>query len=147
MAGPLWTEMMALVRHRSDTLVGREVPTSVGVYAWIRSGSPVYSGRAVGADGLRERIWKNHLAKGLDLSRSSFRRNVCASLGIADTSVTTIRPTRLTEEDVAPVNDWIRQCEVAWRVFDTGDRPADVEAAKRFEKALHLEWRPPLSRR
>ena len=104
-------------------------------------------GRAVGADGLRERIWKNHLAKGPDLSRSSFRRNVCASLGIADTSVTTIRPTRLTEEDVAPVNDWIRQCEVAWRVFDTGDRVADVEAAKRFEKALHLEWRPPLSRR
>ena len=139
--------MMALKRHRTDTLAGRDVPTSVGVYVWIRDGSPVYSGRAIGADGLRERIWRNHLAKSPDLSRSSFRRNVCALLGIADTSVTSIRPTRLTEEDVAPVNDWTRQCEVAWRVFDTGDRAADEKAAKRFEEDLHLEWRPPLSRR
>jgi hypothetical protein len=111
MAGPLWTQMMALERHRADRLVSHDVPKSVGVYVWMREGSPVYSGRAAGASGLHERIWRNHLGVGPDLSRSSFRRNVCAHLDIADTSMTKLRPTRMTAEDVAPVNEWIRQCE------------------------------------
>jgi hypothetical protein len=119
---------------------------AVGIYVWFRDGSPVYSGRAVGADGIRGRVWKNHLARGPDLSRSSFRRNVCEFLGIADTGVTTLRPTRLTPEDVAPVNDWIRQCEVAWREFVVDSRDENVEAVKAFERRLHQEWLPPLSK-
>ena len=54
------------------------------------------------------RIWKNHLKTGNDLSRSSFRRNVCEHLGLAPTSKTTIRPTLMTAADVEPVNQWIQ---------------------------------------
>jgi len=146
MPGLLWTEMKSLTRHHAATLTIHDVPTAVGVYVWFMDGSPVYSGRAVGANGLRDRVWKNHMAAGPDLSRSSFRRNVCEFLGIADTSITRLRPTKLTPEDVVPVNAWIRECEVAWREFDIGSRNADVEAAKTYELRLHREWLPPLSK-
>lgn len=120
---------------------GKDVPTGPGVYAWYHNGKAVYSGRALGGDGLHGRIWKNHLKTGNDLSRSSFRRNVCESLGIAPTSKTTVRPTLMTDADVAPVNRWIQECEVAWI-----ECPSAAEA-KALEKALHAEWMPPLSRR
>lgn len=81
------------------------------------------------------------MVRGPDLSRSSFRRNVCDHLGIADTTVTKARPTRLTADDVEPVNAWIRECEVAWVEFDT------VDEAKDFERKLLAEWMPQLSRR
>lgn len=117
------------------------MPKSFGVYTWYRGGKPIYSGRAIGAKGLHDRVCKNHLAKGPDLSRSSFRRNVCEHLGIAGTEVTTQRPTQLTEGDVEPVDGWILACEVAWIDFPT------VEEAKNFERRLLAEWMPPLSRR
>lgn len=136
-----WEQMNARPRRSGAELTSSEVPRSFGVYSWYREGRPVYAGRAVGAKGLYGRVWRNHLATGPDLSRSSFRRNVCDHLGIADTSVTRIRPTRLTAADVQPVNEWIRDCEVAWIEFDT------VEEAKAFEDRLLAEWMPPLSRR
>lgn len=111
------------------------------MYAWYRDGEPIYSGRALGGDGLQGRIWKNHLKTSADLSRSSFRRNVCEHLGIAPTTRTTIRPTILTSADVEPVNAWVRGCEVAWIECETS---AEAES---LEKALHAEWLPPLSRR
>jgi hypothetical protein len=101
----------------------------------------MYSGRALGGEGLRGRVWRNHMATGPDLSRSSFRRNVCEHLGIATTSVTAQRPTAMTPEQVAPVAEWIRGCQVAWIEFDS------EQEASEFEKALHAEWLPPLSRR
>lgn len=116
-------------------------PTSPGVYAWYRDGEPIYSGRAIGKTGLQGRIWGNHLKVGNDLSRSSFRRNVCDYLGIASTSTTALRPTRMTAEDIAPVNAWIRECSIAWIdfAFDAG--------AANFERTLHADWMPPLSKR
>lgn len=139
--GPEWHRMDGQPRRRATELERQDVPEVPGVYAWYRDGEAVYSGRAVGADGLRGRIWRYHLKTGNDLSRSSFRRNVCEYLGIAPTSRTTLRPTVMTEEDVAPVNAWIHECDVAWIECQTD------EEAVRLEKALHREWLPPLSRR
>lgn len=133
--------MNAQPRRVAADLAKDEVPTSPGVYAWYHTAEPVYSGRAIGKDGLQGRIWANHLKTGNDLSRSSFRRNVCEYLGIAPTSTTRLRPTVMTPEDVARVNAWIRECHVAWIEF-----AADTEASG-FEIALHAEWMPPLSKR
>jgi len=100
-----------------------------------RQGEPVYFGRALGGGGLQGRVWKNHLKTGNDLSRSSFRRNVCEHLGLAPTSRTAVRP--MTGADIEPVNRWIRECEVAWIEC----QPASEAMA--LEKALHAEWMPP----
>lgn len=137
----LWQRMNAQPRSAAASLKGKDVPKRPGVYAWYREGQAIYSGRALGADGLNGRIWKCHLKAGADLSRSSFRRNVCVELGIAPTSTTTIRPTLMTAADIEPVNRWIRECEVAWIECESS---AEAEAV---EKALHAEWLPPLSRR
>jgi len=139
--GPLWERMNEQPRLATTMLAASVVPKSVGVYAWYRDGEPIYAGRALGAKGLQQRVWSKHMATGPDLSRSSFRRNVCSYLGIADTSITKVRPTRLTAAQVEPVNAWIRECEIAWIVFDA------VEEAKNFERTLLDEWMPPLSRR
>lgn len=109
MTGPLWEQMLTLTRHNAASLTRSEIPTQVGVYVWLREDSPIYSGRAIGDQGIRGRVWDNHLKTGPDLSRSSFRRNVCEYLGIADTSITRQRPARLRPEDVEPVNAWIRE--------------------------------------
>jgi len=128
-------------RRAAASLTRNGIPTRAGVYAWYRDSEPVYSGRALGRDGLQGRIWKNHLKTSKDLSRSSFRRNVCEHLGIAPTSRTTVRPTLMTAADIEPVNRWIRECEVAWIECQSADEAEDLE------KALHAEWMPPLSRR
>lgn len=128
-------------RHAGGQLSRRDLPTGPGVYAWYRDGKPIYSGRAIGKGGLRERIWGNHLKTGPDLSRSSFRRNVCEHLGIAPTSKTTIRPTVMTAADVEPLNRWMSGREVAWIECDS---PGEAET---LERMLHAEWMPPLSRR
>lgn len=139
--GDLWQRMHAQPRRAAASLTGTDVPKRPGVYAWYRDDQPIYSGRALGVDGLHGRVWKNHLRTGTDLSRSSFRRNVCEHLGIAPTIKTTIRPTLMTAAELGPLNRWIRECEVAWIECETS---ADAEA---LEKALHAEWLPPLSRR
>jgi protein-disulfide isomerase-like protein with CxxC motif len=107
MAGHLWSRLNAVPRISATELTGGVIPQTPGVYAWYHKDKPIYAGRAVGAKGLRDRVWRDHMATGLDISRSSFRRNVCDHLGIANTSFTRARPTRLTQEDVEPVNMWI----------------------------------------
>ena len=97
MQGNLWQRMNNQPRRSAASIARNDVPAQPGVYAWYRDGVAVYSGRALGAEGLKGRIWGNHLKTGEDLSRSSFRRNVCEHLGIAPTSTTTIRPTVMTE--------------------------------------------------
>ena len=47
----------------------------------------------------------------------------------------------MTDDQVSVVNDWIRGCEVAWLTFET------VDEAKRFERELLGDWKPPLSKR
>lgn len=139
--GQKWKQMDTQVRRPAARLSRPDVPAEPGVYAWYRDGQAVYSGRAIGSDGLRGRVWKDHLNTKHDLSRSSFRRNVCEHLGVAPTSRTRLRPTDMTPDEVAPINVWIRECDVAWIEFTT-----DAAAAE-FEKALHAEWLPPLSKR
>ena len=139
--GNLWQRMDGQPRYAAASLLGKDVPTRPGVYAWYHDGQAVYSGRALGDDGLHGRIWKNHLRTGVDLSRSSFRRNVCEHLGIAPTSRTTIRPTVMTTSEIEPVNRWIRECDVTWIECATASE------AEALEKDLHAEWKPPLSKR
>lgn len=138
--GSLW----ALMRSQGDIDVAAfspaTVPAEPGVYAFFRGDDAVYVGRAVTAGGLRSRL-RTHTATGVDLSHSSFRRNVAEHLGVAPTSVTRIRPPRLTASDVEPVNDWIRGCTVRWLTAPS------VEAAKALEDDMKREWRPPLTKR
>jgi hypothetical protein len=135
----LWHRMHVQPRYAAASLIGKDIPTRPGVYAWYREGKAVYLGRAIGTNGLRGRVWENHLRTGADLSRSSFRRNVCEYLGIAPTSKTKVRPTLMTTADIEPVSRWIRACEVAWI-----ECQSTAEAVV-LEKALHAEWMPPLS--
>lgn len=139
--GPLWTAMNTRQRQPANELSRRDVPQAPGVDAWYHDDEPVYAGRALGTSGLRGRVWANHLATGADLSRSSFRRNVCEHLAIAPTSTTRIRPSVMKESEVAAVNEWVRSCEFAWTVCGTSDE------ASRLERELLAEWKPPLSRR
>lgn len=141
MTGPLWTQMLALPRHDPAALTSSDVPDQPGIYVWLRDGEPVYSGVAAGTGGLRGRVWRYHLKTGLDLSRSSFRRNVCEHLGIARTSRTRIRPTVMTVDEVEPVNAWVQACQVTWLVCESSEK------AKQFERDLHAEWLAPLSKR
>lgn len=140
MTGPLWTRMNAQPRRPVAGLRNAQIPSSPGVYAWYRNGAPVYAGVAAGGEGLHGRLGE-HLGAGNDLTRSSFRRNVCELLGIAPTTVSRIRPTVLTPAQVAPVNAWISVCEVAWLECSSPDE------ADGFEKALLREQKPPLNRR
>lgn len=139
--GPIWSLMDAQERRPARHLTATDVPTTPGVYAWYRGSGAIYAGRALGAGGLRGRVWTNHLATGLDLSRSSFRRNVCEHLGIAPTSVTRMRPSVMTSHQVGEVNQWIRDCEVAWIRCGSGPE------AKALERALLNEAIPSLSKR
>lgn len=139
--GRLWQRLNELPRHAAAQLSERDVPATPGVYAWYRDAEPVYSGRAVGRKGLRTRIWHEQLKTGSDLSHSSFRRDVCAHLGVAPTIRTKIRPTVMTAVEIEVVNRWILGCEVAWIEC------ASPTEAERLEQLLHAEWMPSLSRR
>lgn len=140
--GTSWSTMDPQPRRGATAITGsRVVPSEPGVYAWYRDGDAVYLGRAIGEDGLRGRVWADHLRTGNDLSRSSFRRNVCDHLGIAPTSRTTIRPTLMTAADVEPINEWIRGCQIAWIECESDG------AASKLESAMKAEWKPPLTRR
>lgn len=140
-AGRLWMTMNSQPRRSASTLSKDRVPATPGVYAWYRDGEAIYVGRAVGAGGLRGRVWKEHLDTGNDLSRSSFRRNVCEHLGIAATSRTRLRPTVMETREVAQVNEWIRQCEVAWISCSS-----DGDAIELEDRMKH-EWKPLLTKR
>jgi len=136
--GPLWAQVSGAVKHDPRTLRRPDIPTTTGVYVFFRDGQPVYAGRAKGAKGLRDRLSK-HLAKNLDLSRSTFRASVASDqLGLSR-SVTRARPTVLTLDQVALVNDWISGCQLTWVECDS------VDATIAYEHALILEWRPPLN--
>ena len=82
-----------------------------------------------------------HLGVGLDLSRSSLRRNVAEHVLNIPTSVTRRRPSSMTLEQVATINAWIRDLEVTWI-----ELPTNAEAIA-FERELLREWMPPLSKR
>lgn len=139
--GEQWERLLVAPRSKAGALELTDLPTSPGVYAWFRDGEPVYAGRALTKGGIRTRVGRRHLDTGLDLSHSSFRRNVCEQLLGIPTGVSRRRPSVMTADQVAAVNEWIASCEVAWITFD------DPDEARAFERAVLAEWRPPLSKR
>ncbi|EAR26119.1 hypothetical protein A20C1_09569 [marine actinobacterium PHSC20C1] len=136
--GPLWTQVASAAKHDPRTTRRRDIPIAPGVYIWFKNGEPVYAGRAKGAKGLRDRL-SNHLAKTVDLSRSTFRASVASDLLGLSRAVTTARPSVLTLDQIALVNDWISGCQLAWVECES------VEATIAFEIALISERRPPLN--
>ena len=132
--------MTELPRVRAADIEIKSLPDGPGVYAWFRSEEPIYAGKASGSGGLRERLVK-HLGIGLDLSRSSLRRNVAEHILNVPTSQSRRRPSVMTSQQVSTINVWIRQLEVAWLEFPT---PAEAVV---FERELLGEWMPALSKR
>src|SRR5689334_20255326 len=96
---PAWMRMIELPRVAVPEIEVSSIPSGPGVYAWFRSCDPIYAGKASGAGGLRERLVE-HLGVGLDLSRSSLRRNVAEHLLSVPTSVSRQRPSALTADNV-----------------------------------------------
>ena len=139
-SGPAWKRIVELPRVPVPNIEVRSIPGRPGVYAWFRSGAAIYAGKASGRGGLRERLCK-HLGGGLDLSRSSLRRNVAEHLLNVPTSASRQRPSVMTSEQVSIINEWISGLEVTWLEFST---PAEAVA---FERELLREWMPPLSKR
>lgn len=135
-----WQRMIDLPRVQAGRLSLCSVPRLPGVYAWFHQGTAIYAGRAGGRGGLRARL-RTHLSHGMDLSRSSLRRNVADHLLGVPTSVTRQRPTVMSVDQVDRVNAWIRRLDVAWHELE------NAEAAKTYERRLLAEWLPPLSRR
>ena len=137
--GPAWARMLELPRVAVSEIEVRSIASGPGVYAWFRSSDPIYAGKASGAGGLRGRLSK-HLGVGLDLSRSSLRRNIAEHVLGVPTSVSRQRPSAMSAEQVSAVNGWIRELEVAWL-----ELPTSGEAIT-FERELLREWMPPLSK-
>lgn len=135
-----WADILARPRSRAADIVVADVPSAPGVHLWYHDSSPVYLGRAATRGGVRARL-RLHLGTGLDLSRSSFRRNVCDHLLGIPTAVTRQRPTVMRDVDVSRVNAWISASEVAWMTCES------PEEDKRTEAALLTSWKPPLNRR
>ena len=140
LSGPAWARMLELPRVPVRDIEAKSIPVGPGVYAWFKSGEPVYAGKASGGGGLRDRLGK-HLGVGLDLSRSSLRRNVAEHLLGVPTAESRIRPSIMTFDQVSTINAWMRDLEVSWLSLPT---PADAIA---FERELLHEWMPPLSKR
>ena len=137
-----WQTINSLPRHVASEVTGQLIPTEPGVYAWYRSGVAVYVGKATGRQGLRQRAWGNHMARGKGaMSGSAFRRNVAELLGFGKPSLIKANPSVLTDAQVDAVNAWIRECEVAW--FTT----ASSGAALALERDLKAELLPPLTKR
>jgi hypothetical protein len=133
----LWGAMNARPRVRAATLARSSVPESPGVYAWYRDDLAIYVGKA---DNLLKRLWGNHMGRGKVMTGSAFRRNVAAHLGIATAADIKARRYMPTFEETALVNEWIRQCELAWIVCATSEEAIDLE------RRMKTEWMPPLTK-
>jgi hypothetical protein len=130
-----WQSMLNVPRRPASTVARRDIPVGPGVYAWFISGDCVYLGKA---STLRSRL-AAHLGTSLDLSRSTLRSWVAVrELGL-DRAYTRQRPTLMTSEQIAVVNDWIRACELAWVETDTN------ELATALESRMLSSWRPPIN--
>ena len=135
-------QMNAAPRHAASGLRSADLPTGPGVYAWYRDGEAVYVGKATGREGIRQRAWKNHMAKGRGaMSGSAFRRNVAEHLGFSTAGAIKANTAVLTPQQVERVNDWIRECDVAWVETPTADE------ALALERTLKAAMRPTLTKR
>jgi len=75
------------------------------------------------------------------MTNSALRRNVAELLGIASSADIKARRYRPTSQDASGVVAWIRECQVAWIECESEGQAID------FERAMKLEWRPPLTKR
>lgn len=132
---PEWQDIISRRRRLAGTVQRADVPSQPGVYAWFRGGECVYLGKA---SDLRSRL-ASHLASSLDLSRSTLRSWIAVrELGLTR-EYTRRRPTVMTGEQVAVVNEWINTCELAWTTTGT------KEEAAALESRLLRRWRPPIN--
>jgi hypothetical protein len=115
-----------------------EIPSSAGVYALFRDGTPMYVGKAAC---LRDRVWGNHSGRGTSMTNSALRRNVAQLLGIATAADIKGRRYQPTADDAAAVRAWLDGCEIAW--CECADEPAAVA----LETAMKAELMPPLTKR
>jgi excinuclease UvrABC nuclease subunit len=124
-------------RLAASSLTGPAIPLNPGVYAWYRDGEAIYVGKA---GNLHQRVWKNHMGRGVGMTGSAFRRNVAANLGISTPAAIKSRAYVPTREEADAVVAWIRECEVAWTVCET-----DADALG-LEARMKTEWMPPLTK-
>jgi len=139
MKGAAWQQVLGLPRRTVADVALKEIPPAPGIYVWFRDGEPIYVGEAKGARGLRSRLGA-HLQTGVDLSRSTLRASVAVRLLGISRSTARRRPTVMTPEQVALVNEWLRECQLAWTVCE------GASAAHELEGTLRTEWLPPLNR-
>jgi excinuclease UvrABC nuclease subunit len=118
-------------------LASADVPCLPGVYAWYLTGRARYIGKA--AD-LNQRVWGNHMGRGLVMTGSAFRRNVAQHLGIATAADIKARRYSPTRTDADRVVAWILRCQVAWIVCASPEKAIDLE------QRMKEEWMPPLTR-
>lgn len=136
--GERWDSALRKVVSQALPIDSGGVPAEPGIYIWFRDGKPIYVGKARGAEGLRQRL-RAHFSSSPDLSRSTLRASVAvAQLGVSR-SVARQRPSVMTPEQVAVVNQWLAGCEVGWIVCDS------AIAASHLEEELRGEWLPLLN--
>lgn len=132
---PEWRDLLSKPRRLAARIERADIPTRPGVYAWFRGNGCVYLGKA---SDLRSRL-SAHLSTSLDLSRSTLRSWVAVrELGLTR-EYTRRRPTVMTAGQVAMVNSWLRECDLAWITTPT------KEDAVSLESALLTAWRPPIN--
>lgn len=137
--GVQWKRALNLAVPQPLPVPPTSIPLAPGVYIWFRDGYPLYVGRAIGKKGgLRQRL-RAHLAQGPDLSRSTLRASVAVSQINVSRSIARRRPSIMTAQQIALVNEWIAECELGWIACDT--RPE----ALILEKNLRDEWLPELN--
>uniref|UniRef100_UPI003F490F93 GIY-YIG nuclease family protein n=1 Tax=Paenarthrobacter ureafaciens TaxID=37931 RepID=UPI003F490F93 len=136
--GVQWKRALNLAEPLPLPVTQSGIPVAPGVYIWFRDGYPIYVGRAIGKKGLRQRL-RAHLAQGPDLSRSTLRASVAVSQINVSRSIARRRPSIMTAQQIALVNDWIAECQLGWIACDT--RPE----ALILEKNLRDEWLPELN--
>lgn len=130
--------MDAQARRTMSALRREDLPTDPGVYSVYRDGVRQYVGKA---GCLRDRVWKNHSARGASMTNSAMRRNVAEHLGIATAADIKARRHQTSVADAQRVRAWLESCEIAWQTC------ADESAAVALEAALKTEHRPPLTKR
>lgn len=132
-----WASLRELERTPAGELDVDRLSGAPGIYAWWRDGEPLYLGEGVN---LRKRL-KKHLRRTPGSVRTStFKRSVAAELGIATRAELGKGGTRVLDEtELDQVLGYLYGCEVSWALAAT---KAD---ARRIERALLAEYRPPLN--
>lgn len=133
-----WRALLGRTARPVSELARSDVPEQPGVYLWRHTRSVQYVGKATS---LRSRLWGSHLGRGVNLSGSSLRRNVCELLfGIPPAVTAKPDPQLVTPAQAAAIAVWLCECELSWFECET------IAAAGSLEDRLRRAWLPPLNR-